>query len=197
MSSNTNSMPRTSSASSLSAVGEVLEHVALGRAVGVVEDARERLGAAGRRRTPARATAVELVAHAPPRPARSPAGSSRPCARSAARCRAAGARAGARARRAASVVCRLASTSAIVCGDSLRSSAAIRSGGTRRRNSNGRVSAPAGEPAEQLGRALGPERALDHLAREVQAAGDAAAVAPGRRGQLARRPSRSSRRRPG
>ena len=38
---------------------------------------------------------------------------------------------------AASVVSRLASTSAIVCGDSLRSIAALRSGGTRCRNSNG------------------------------------------------------------
>ncbi len=46
MSSNTNSMPRTSSASALSARGEVLEHVALGGAVGVVEDAGERLGPA-------------------------------------------------------------------------------------------------------------------------------------------------------
>ena len=41
---------------------------------------------------------------------------------------------------AASVVCRLAITSAIVCGDSVCRNVAIWSGGVRRRNSNGRIS---------------------------------------------------------
>ena len=41
---------------------------------------------------------------------------------------------------AASAVCRLATTSAIVCGDSLRRKTWICSGGVRRRNSNGRRS---------------------------------------------------------
>ena len=49
MSSKTNSSRRTSSPSSLSVLGERVEHVALGRAVGVVEDVGERLDAAGGR----------------------------------------------------------------------------------------------------------------------------------------------------
>ena len=41
---------------------------------------------------------------------------------------------------AASIVCRLETTSAIVCGDSLRRKTTICSAGVRRRNSNGRRS---------------------------------------------------------
>ena len=100
-------------------LGQRVEHVALGRAVGVVEDLGERLDAAGGR-VLLLDDAVELLlitlstclttsggglAH--PRDAQRDLGL---VAR----------RAGSRGTCAASVVCRLAITSAIVCGDSLR-----------------------------------------------------------------------------
>ena len=56
---------------------------------------------------------------------------------------------------AASAVCRLATTSAIVCGDSLRRKTWICSGGVRRRNSNGRRSIVAAR-REMISSALSP-----------------------------------------
>ena len=116
-------------------LGEVLEHVALERAVGVVEDPRERLRAAGRRRTRARPPPSACGA-APPRPAGSPARSSRPCARSAARCRAAR-RSGRRAstpRRQASCAgwrARARSSAGTRCAAARRSAPGPRGAGTR------------------------------------------------------------------
>ena len=60
---------------------------------------------------------------------------------------------------AASVVCRLAITSAIVCGASLRRKTWICSGGVRRRNSNGRRSIVADRrPISSSARAAPSER---------------------------------------
>ena len=73
---------------------------------------------------------------------------------------------------AASTVCRLAITNAIVCGDSVRRNA----DDLLRRRAAQELEGPhlddRGQPAEQLLGALGAERALEHLAREVDAAGD-------------------------
>ena len=136
MSSNTNSMPRTSSARSLSADARRLEHVALGRAVGVVEYLGERLRARRRRSTRARRP-PSVCGGSPPRSAGRPAALVSPM-RAIRNAMSGCWRSGRRASTcAASVVSRLARISAIVCGDSLRSSAAVRSGGTRCRNSNG------------------------------------------------------------
>ncbi len=169
MSSKVNSSRRISSASSALVSRELVEHVALGRAVGVVEDVGERLDAAGGR-VLLRDDARELLLHdgldlrddLGPRLAHR--------ARRARRRRPAPRARAATSTCAASVVCRLATTSAIVCGDSLRRKTWICSGGVRRRNSNGRRSIVAARRAMISSARVGAERALEHLAREVDAA---------------------------
>ena len=76
--------------------------------------------------------------------------------------------------RAARVECTLATTSAMVCGDSSFRKAWTCSGGVRRRNSNGRVSGLVVTVADDLVGALGADELREHLAGEVRAA-DAAA----------------------
>ena len=92
------------------------------------------------------------------------AGRRRPAARAGAR----------RARARRGVECTLATTSAMVCGDSSFRKAWTCSGGVRRRNSKGRVSGLAVTGADDLVGALGADELREHLAGEVGPA-DAAA----------------------
>ena len=151
MSSKVNSSWRISSASSPSTLGDRRRARCARSSGGVVEDLGERLDAAGGgeyscvddRRTASAASRSRCrcddlglrLAHR-----RDPQGD-------------VGLRSSGEQRRApaaASVVCRLATTSAIVCGDSLRRNTAICSAGVRRRNSNGRRSNVRGQAADDL-----------------------------------------------
>ena len=71
---------------------------------------------------------------------------------------------------AASVVCRLETTSAIVCGDSLRRKTTICSAGVRRRNSNGRRSIVAARRPMISSARSSPSERIEHAAGVVDAA---------------------------
>ena len=93
---------------------------------------------------------------------------------------------------AASVVCRLATTSAIVCGASLRRNVTICSAGVRRRNSNGRISITVDSRPMISAARVATERALEHVARVLDAAGGERVIGLDRRDELLEHASRSS-----